>query len=195
MSLHLLLSFIPAAGESVPLSSNIWLPEVPWLDKIVRGAVVYLFILIALRIFGKRQVGMMTQTDLIVLMVLSNILQNAMIGPDNSVLGGFIGAATILVINYGVSWFTVRSHKFERWVEGTPTPIVFNGVVMEKNLKAEMLTHEDLLSALRRQGVFNLHDIKLAVIEENGLLSVLRRDGRDHDGTPEEGTEQPVKKE
>ena len=195
MSLHLWLSFIPAAGESAPLSPNMWLPEIPWLEKIVRGAVVYLFILVALRLFGKRQVGMMTQTDLIVLMVLSNILQNAMIGPDNSVLGGFIGAATILVINYGVSWFTVRSKKFERWVEGTPTPIVFNGVVMEKNLKAEMLTHEDLLSALRRQGIFNLHDVKLAVIEENGLLSVLRRNEHPRSGTPEEGTAQPVKKE
>jgi uncharacterized membrane protein YcaP (DUF421 family) len=97
-----------------------------------------------------------------------------MIGADNSVLGGFAGAATILVLNFGVSWFTVRSQKFERWVEGTPTPVIFNGAVIEKNLKAEMMTHEELLAALRREGVFHLHEVKLAVVEENGNLSVLR---------------------
>jgi uncharacterized membrane protein YcaP (DUF421 family) len=152
-----------------------WLfPEVPLLEKVLRAAVVYFFILVALRLFGKRQVGQMSQTDLIVLLVISNILQNAMIGADNSVLGGFAGAATILILNYGVSWFTVRSQKFERWVEGTPTPVIFNGAVIEKNLRAEMMSHEELLAALRREGVFHLHEVKLAVIEENGNLSVLR---------------------
>jgi uncharacterized membrane protein YcaP (DUF421 family) len=163
------------------LSPNLWLPEIPWLEKILRGAVVYLFILIVLRLFGKRQVGQMTQTDLIVLMVLSNILQNAMIGPDNSVVGGFIGAATILVINYCVSFFTLRSKKFERWVEGTPTPVVFNGEVIEKNLHAEMMSHEDLLAALRRQGVFHLHEVKLAVVEENGTVSVMKKEAGHND--------------
>ncbi len=154
-----------------------WLfPQIPLLEKILRAALVYLFILIALRVFGKRQVGQMTQTDLIVLLVLSNILQNAMIGADNSLLGGFAGAATILIINYGVSWFSLRSNKFERWVEGTPTPVVFNGAVIEKNLKREMLTHKDLLSGLRRQGIFEISEVKLAVIEENGALSVLKRE-------------------
>jgi uncharacterized membrane protein YcaP (DUF421 family) len=159
--------------QTVP--ENLWLPAIPWLEKILRAASVYLFIIVVLRLFGKRQVGQMTQTDLIVLMVLSNILQNAMIGPDNSVLGGFTGAATILIINYCVSYFTLRSKKFERWVEGTPTPVVFNGEVIEKNLHAEMMSHEDLLAALRRQGVFHLHEVKLAVVEENGVVSVLKR--------------------
>lgn len=159
-----------------PMQTNLsWLfPEVPLLEKVLRAAVVYFFILVALRLFGKRQVGQMSQTDLIVLLVISNILQNAMIGADNSVLGGFAGAATILILNYGVSWFTVRSQKFERWVEGTPTPVIFNGAVIEKNLRAEMMSHEELLAALRREGVFHLHEVKLAVIEENGNLSVLR---------------------
>ncbi len=163
------------ASSMTPLFSDHWLlPELSWLEKILRPAVVYIFILIAFRLLGKRQVGQMTKYDLIVMMMISNVLQNAMIGPDNSVLGAMIGAATILLLNAGVGWFVFRSRKFEHWIEGSPTPVIFNGQIIEANLRHEQLSRDDLLACLRRQGIFNLHEVKLAVIEDNGSVAILK---------------------
>ena len=158
-----------------PLFSNHWLiPELSWLEKILRPALVYLFILAAFRLLGKRQVGQMTKYDLIVMMMISNVLQNAMIGEDNSVLGAMVGAVTILLLNAAVAWFVYRSRKFEHWIEGTPTPVIFNGVMIEANMRHEGISRDGLLASLRRQGVFHLHEVKLAVIEDNGSVAVLK---------------------
>ena len=159
-----------------PLSPHWFLPQVPLLEKIVRAALVYFFILIAFRLLGKRQVGQMTKYDLIVMLVIANVLQNAMIGEDASVAGGMLGALTILLLNLGVAWFSYRSKKFEQLIEGMPTPVVFNGRVIEKNLRIEQMSREDLLAALRRQGIFHLDEVKLAVIEDNGAVAVLKRE-------------------
>ena len=170
-----------------PLFSDHWLtPELSWVEKILRPAMVYLFILIAFRLLGKRQVGQMTKYDLIVMMMISNVLQNAMIGPDNSVLGAMVGAITILLLNAAVAWFVYRSRKFEHWVEGTPTPVIFNGVMIEANMRHERLSREDLLAALRRQGIFELHEVKLAVIEDNGAVAVLKHGDFHPPATPAE---------
>ncbi len=151
------------------------LPEIPWTEKIVRAALVYVFILLAFRLLGKRQVGQMTKYDLILLLIISNVLQNAMIGPDNSVLGGMVGAVTILGLNWVVGAVTARSRRFEHLIEGDPVPVVFNGCVIEKNLRANQMSRDELLAALRRQGIFALEEVKLAIIEDNGAISVLRK--------------------
>lgn len=98
-----------------------------------------------------------------------------MIGPDNSVLGAVAGTSTILLLNSGVAWLTFRSRKFEQWIEGTPTPVILNGVMIEANMRHELLSREDLLSCLRRQGVFDIREVKLAVIEDNGAIAILKR--------------------
>lgn len=150
-------------------------PEVSILEKIVRAAVIYLFLLLAFRLLGKRQVGQMTPFDLIVLLILSNVIQNAMIGNDNSLGGGLIGAVTILLLNFVVISISARSKPAERLLAGVPTILVHQGQIIEKNLRKEGMSREDLLSALRRQGVFGLDEVRWAVLEPTGTVSVLKK--------------------
>jgi uncharacterized membrane protein YcaP (DUF421 family) len=151
-----------------------WLPEISPGEKILRSLIVYLFLLVMFRLLGKRQVGQMTPFDLIVLLILSNVLQNAMIGPDNSVTGGLIGASAILGFNWLVSRAAFLSRGLERTIEGVPTLLVHHGRIIEANLRKENLSREDLLSSLRSQGVFDLCDVRAAVLETSGKLSVMR---------------------
>ena len=151
-----------------------WIPEIPWSEKIIRSLIVYLFLLVVFRLLGKRQVGQLTPFDLIVLLMISNVLQNAMIGPDNSVTGGLLGATTILVTNWMIGRFAFLSRRFERVVEGDPVLLVHHGRVIESGLRRENFSREDLLSNLRAQGVFDVGEVKAAVLETSGKLSVLR---------------------
>ena len=144
-------------------------------EKIGRAALVYLFLLGALRLFGKRQLGQLSSFDLVVLLMLASISQNAMIGPDTSVTGGLIGAITILVLNAVIARLVMRHRRFEHFVEGGPTVLVHDGHVIEANLQRELLSREELMAALRRQGVFALDDVHVALLEETGAISVMRR--------------------
>jgi uncharacterized membrane protein YcaP (DUF421 family) len=150
-----------------------WLPDIPVWEKIFRAVIVYVFLLVMFRLLGKRQVAQMTAFDLIVLLILSNVLQNAMIGPDNSVTGGLIGGAAILGLNWLVSRAAFSSRWFERVVEGVPTLLVHHGKVVEANLRKEHLSRDDLLANLRTQGVFNLGEVQEAILETSGKLSIL----------------------
>jgi uncharacterized membrane protein YcaP (DUF421 family) len=153
-----------------------WTPELPVLEKIIRGAVVYLFLLVAFRLTGKRQLGQMSSFDLVVLLMISNIVQNAMIGNDNSVTGGFIGAGTIFVLNYGIARLVVASKGVERLVEGAPTLLIHNGKVIEQNMRRELVTHDELMAALRRQGLFSIDEVRVALLEENGAITAVKRE-------------------
>jgi uncharacterized membrane protein YcaP (DUF421 family) len=151
-----------------------WVPEVSILEKVIRSIIVYVFLLVAFRMIGKRQVGQMTPFDLIVLLMISNVLQNAMIGPDNSVIGGLIGATTVLVANWLVSRAASSNRKLERAIEGVPTVMVHHGHVIEESLRRENFSREDLVSNLRSQGVFNIEEVRAAILEPSGKLSVLK---------------------
>jgi len=150
-----------------------WLPDIPLAEKIVRSLVVYVFLLVLFRLMGKREVAQMTVFDLVVLLVLSNVLQNAMIGPDNSVIGGLIGATTIMAINWVVGRAAYSSKWFERAIEGVPTLLVHGGHMVEPNMRRVSISREELLSNLRSQGVFCVDDVGAAVLEPSGKLSVL----------------------
>ncbi len=152
-----------------------WLPELPVWEKILRAAAVYFFLLVALRLTGKRQMGQMSSFDLVVLLIISNVLQNAMIGNDNSVLGGCIGAATILLLNYTIARAVVTHKAVERVVEGAPTLLVHNGRVFEQNLKSELLTRDELMAALRRQGILAIEDVRVAWLEETGAITAVKK--------------------
>jgi len=153
-----------------------WMAELPVLEKIVRAAAVYFFLLVALRLTGKRQLGQMSSFDLVVLLMISNVVQNAMIGNDNSLTGGFIGAATVLVLNYGVARLVVSRKSFERLIEGAPTLLIHNGKVIEQNLRRELLTRDELMAALRRQGILALEDVRVALLEETGAITAVKRE-------------------
>ncbi|HKV06229.1 MAG TPA: YetF domain-containing protein [Candidatus Acidoferrales bacterium] len=153
-----------------------WIPEVPVGEKILRSLIVYFFLLIMFRLLGKREVAQMTVFDLIVILILSNVLQNAMIGPDNSVTGGLIGASAILAINWLLGRAAFSSKWFERVIEGVPMLLVHGGHLVEPNLRRAGISREELLSNLRSQGVFELGEVRAAVLEPSGKLSVLKRD-------------------
>jgi uncharacterized membrane protein YcaP (DUF421 family) len=155
------------------VSHNLFHLAVSWQEKVLRALLVYAFLLIAIRAFGRRELGQLTAFDLIVLLTISNILQNAMIGNDNSVTGGFIGAVVLLSANYGVAYLTFRSKRAERMVEGAPKVLILNGKLQRDAVNSELITEQELLSAVRREGLESFQDVKLAISEPNGLISVI----------------------
>jgi uncharacterized membrane protein YcaP (DUF421 family) len=153
---------------------HFWLPEIPLVEKVVRSVVVYVFLLAAFRLVGKRQVGQMTPFDLVVLLVISNVVQNALIGNDNSLGGGLVGATTILLTNALVAWLTFRSKPLRRVVEHSPTILVRHGRILWSNLASERLSRSEFHAALRREGVVTVRGLRYVLLEQDGHLSVIR---------------------
>lgn len=153
---------------------GILVPEVSVLEKIIRPMVVYLFLLIAFRLAGKRELGQMTPFDLIVLLTISNVLQNAMIGNDNSLGGGVIGALTLFVLNGVISRAIFYSPRLARVLEGEPTMLIQDGVIVEPNLRREVMTIEELQRALRKRDVDweDVSRVERALLELDGTVTV-----------------------
>ena len=152
-----------------------WNLTVPWWELILRGIVVYVFLIVLLRLTGKRQVGQLAPFDLVLLLVLSNAVQNSMNGGDNSLLGGLVSATTLVLVNYLVGLLTFRSKRLESLIEGRPIVIVHNGKVFEDVMSRAQLTHHELHSALRQSGCDSVADVHFAVLENNGSISVTMR--------------------
>lgn len=154
---------------------DILIPDIPVVEKVIRSVAVYIFLLFAFRVAGKRQLGQMTAFDLVVLLIISNVIQNALIGNDNSLGGGLLGATAILLLNAVVAWLTFRYKRVERLVEHTPTVLVSHGRILRENLRRERLSLPELRGALRLEGVVSLRDVRYVILEEDGHLSVIRR--------------------
>lgn len=152
---------------------NILIPDISVAEKLVRSVVVYLFLLVAFRLCGKRQLGQLSAFDLVVLLIISNVVQNAVIGNDNSLGGGLIGATAILLLNLVVAYVTFRFKRADRVVEHSPTLLVRHGRVLRDNLRRERLGPRDLRAALRHHGVVSIRDIRYAFLEEDGHVSVI----------------------
>ena len=146
-----------------------------WQERAVRAVLVYLFLLLAIRVFGRRELGQMTGFDVIVLLTISNILQNAMIGNDNSVTGGVIGAVVLLAANLTLAALVFRSKKIEKVVEGGPKILIHEGALQRDAIRKELLTDQDLRAAIRREGLDSFDEVRLAISEPNGLISVIPR--------------------
>lgn len=145
---------------------------VPWWHLVVRGLVIYLFLIILLRISGKRQIGQLSPFDLVLLLILSNSVQNSMNAGDNSLIGGMISATTLVVINYLVGLITFKSKKLEVIIEGRPQVIIHKGKLFDDVMDDAKLTQLELDSTLRQSGYFAIKDVKLAILENNGRISV-----------------------
>lgn len=154
---------------------DIWTMPVPLLDKIVRAAVGYAFLLVAFRVLGRRQLGQLTNFDLVVVLVVANTLQNAMIGPDTSLTGGLVGAASVLVLNALLAAGVFVSRRFERVVDGEPLVIARDGQLLRGPLRRELITEADVTAAVRHAGIAELADVGLAILEPNGTISVFPR--------------------
>jgi uncharacterized membrane protein YcaP (DUF421 family) len=153
-----------------------WQITVPWWELVLRALIVYVFLMVLLRITGRRQVGQLSPFDLVLLLVLSNALQNAMNAGDNSLTGGIILALTLVGTNWLVGWIAWRSRGFSRAIEGRPEVLIHNGVVYRDVMERERLSQADLDMALRRSGCSSVEEVHFAVLETNGQVSVRLRD-------------------
>jgi len=146
------------------------------LGIVGRTAIVYVLLLVGIRLAGKREIGQLTPFDLVVLLLLSNAVQNAMTGPDTSVTGGVAAALTLLLVNAGVALLRLRSGRWRRFVEGIPVVLVTHGEVQYRALAREHLAYEELLAALRQHEVSAVEEVELAMLEVDGSVTVIRRD-------------------
>jgi uncharacterized membrane protein YcaP (DUF421 family) len=153
-----------------------WNLSLPWWEFVVRALIVYGFLLLLLRLTGKRQIGQMSPFDLVLLLVLSNAVQNSMNGGDNTVLGGMILAVTLVACNAALGFITYRSRGVARFVEGEPEVLIFDGKLMKKTLEKEELTMDELEGAMRVAGCEKVEDIHLATMELNGQISIIRNE-------------------
>lgn len=153
-----------------------WNMTLPWWEFIVRGIIVYVFLLVLLRVSGKRQIGQLAPFDLVLLLVLSNAVQNAMNGGDNSVGAGLISAITLVLLNYAVGYMTYRSKRLEGLIEGRPKVIVHNGEIFRDVMNREKLTQHELEAAFRAAGCSCAAEVHFAILENNGQISVRRKD-------------------
>jgi len=152
-----------------------WQMAVTWWELLLRSAVVYVFLLALLRLTGKRQVGQLAPFDLVLLLVLSNAVQNSMNGGDNSLIGGLISATTLVGLNQLVGQLTYRSKRLEAIIEGRPQLLIHNGKLFEDVLGKAKLTHHELNAALRQAGCECVADVHSAILENNGAISVVPR--------------------
>ncbi len=159
-----------------PIVDNMFHLPVPILEKLLRPVVVYLVLVLLLRIFGKRELAQLNPFDLVVLLSLSNTVQNAIIGDDNSVTGGIIGAVSLLAINWLVVRVLFRSPRLTRALEGRAAVLIRDGHVDRKALERESLSREELIEVIHRQGFEHVHDVHRCELEPNGSFYVEAKD-------------------
>ena len=160
-----------------------WHLATPPLEILARCAIVYVVVLAGLRLSGKREIGQMTPFDLVLILLIANAVQNAMIGNDNSLAGGLIAAAALLVLNFTLGRAARRWLRLGRLLRGHATILIDRGIVLEEHLRQEAIGRDELMTALREHGVGSLDDVRLAVLEVDGSISVLKND----DLTPAQG--------
>ena len=144
------------------------------LQIVLRTTAIYLVVLIGVRLSGKREVGQMTPFDLTLLLLISNAVQNAMTGPDTSVVGGVTAAATLLILNYLVAELSGGNRRFRKLVEGQPTLLIHDGKVISSHMSKEHVSMDELQRSLREHGISSYHDVALAVLEVDGSISCLK---------------------
>ena len=153
-------------------ANDMFVLDLSVVEKMLRPIIVYVFLVVVLRLFGKRELAQLNPFDLVVLLSLSNTVQNAIIGNDNSVTGGLIGAFTLLAINYLVVRFLFRHRRLDQLVEGKPTTLVEHGKLHHKALAKELLTENELRIVANRQGVEHLSEIERCVLEPGGTFLI-----------------------
>src|SRR5436189_1669671 len=159
----------------MPVFHDMFLLPLPVIEKMLRPILVYFFLIAMLRLAGKRELAQLNPFDLVVLLTLSNTVQNAIIGEDNSVTGGMIGAATLLVVNYAVVRFLYGHHKLEQLVEGAPDVLIENGVIQPDRLRQELITLQELEAAAHKQGLASLDEVDRAVLDPGGSICFLAK--------------------
>jgi uncharacterized membrane protein YcaP (DUF421 family) len=161
--------------------------NLPVAEKMVRPFIVYLFLIVGLRLAGKRELAQLNPFDLVLLLTIANTVQNAIIGEDNTVTGGLIGAATLLAMNRLVAWASYRSPRLEKLVEGDSTNLIENGVLQRSHLQAELVTHKELETAAHKEGFESLDQIDRAILDPGGSIAFFEKKP-----TPEEARHEVI---
>jgi len=173
----MILTLLPDLSQSLHDSAeHMFQLPLPIIEKLLRPIIVYLVLVILLRIFGKRELAQLNPFDLVVLLSLSNTVQNAIIGEDNSVSGGIIGAFSLLAINWVVARILFKSPRLTHLVESSSTVLVRDGKMDKRAMERESLTSDELLSAIHKQGITHLHEVALCQLEPNGTFYVEARE-------------------
>jgi uncharacterized membrane protein YcaP (DUF421 family) len=142
----------------------------------LRTTVIYLLVLAGVRLSGKREVGQMTPFDLTLLLLLSNSVQNAMTGPDTSLLGGMVAATVLLVLNYVIANLSGANRRFRKFIQGQPSMLIHDGQVIEAHMAKEHVSMDELQRAMREHGISDYHQVAIAVLEVDGSMSFLKYD-------------------
>ena len=151
----------------------------PWhtlLDVALRTTVVYLALLVGLRLTGTRQLGQMSTFDLVLLLIIANAVQNAMVGPDTSLAGGLVAAGVLIGWHRVIDWWRLRSRGFAKLLAGEGIMLIHHGEILDAHCQRAGITRDELIQALREHGVSNVADVMLAVLEPDGAISVVRYD-------------------
>src|SRR5439155_2065121 len=148
-------------------------PSVNLLEIVARTFIVYVVVVLALRLFGKRELGQMTPFDLVLILTLSNAVQNAMTGPDTSLVGGVVSAITLLSANRLLNSLGVRVPGFNKWLVGNPALLVHNGQMIVERMRREGIDEDELLMAARQHGIDSLDQVQEAVLEVDGTISII----------------------
>jgi uncharacterized membrane protein YcaP (DUF421 family) len=158
------------------ISYDLFHISIPIAEKILRPVLVYAFLVICLRVFGKRELAQMNPFDMVVLLSLSNAVQNAIIGEDNSLLGGLVGALSLLMINWLVVRFVFRHRRLDEMLAGKPSVLMEQGRVKEKALARELMSRSELQTMAHRQGFKSLEEIETCILEPGGTIFMKRKE-------------------
>jgi len=154
---------------------DLLVPSVPLWNLVIRTVIVYIAVLMLLRLSGKRQVANLGTSELVALLLISNAVQNAMNGGDNSLTGGLVLAGVLMVMSFILAAPTYFSRDWERFIQGRPTLLIHHGVLQRNNLRRELLNVRELRAQLRKQGIQNIDEVEEAVLESDGYISVVRK--------------------
>src|SRR5215207_6562539 len=160
---------------------SIFLPDIPLLEIILGGSIMYLALLELLRVILKRQTGTIGMTDLLLITLLADASQNAMAGEYKSIPDGIVLVGTLIFWNYALDWLSFKSEWFSRLIEPPPLPMIKNGRMLRRNMKLELIKEDELLMELREQGIDDLSKVKEAFIESDGRISVVQYEEKQHE--------------
>jgi uncharacterized membrane protein YcaP (DUF421 family) len=146
------------------------------LNIALRTTVIYLLVLAGVRLSGKREVGQMTPFDLTLLLLLSNSVQNAMTGPDTSLVGGMVAATVLLILNYLIANLSGVNRRFRKFVQGQPSMLIHDGQIIESHMAKEHVSMDELERAMREHGISDYHQVAISVLEVDGSISFLKYD-------------------
>jgi len=147
-----------------------------YIQIMLRSLAVYIFVIIALKIFGKKELAQLSVIDLVFILLISNSVQNAMVGPDTSLTGGLLAAVSLFGVNYLLKQLLYKNPKTSQWLQGKAVMLVYKGEIQEANLDEAEITQDELEAAVREHGIMNIQDVDLAMIEVDGSISVISND-------------------